>query len=184
MELRGNRKNIEGWKRYSEYHPEMLDVYFREENSVREEYLYDKYVSEYISEFGSNVHIVLFEELIKNPKEIINAIYGFLGLDSKYEFDNIPKDNEGDFIYATREGWEAAAKWIKLVYKTKFNPTLQLTDSEKEEVKRSYLAKEKAPKLKSVKMLDEQKKYLEEYYGDSVRRLEKILEKDLSHIWF
>ena len=43
---------------------------------------------------------------------------------------------------------------------------------------------EQANQLYGVKLTDQQKKKLEAYFNDSVRKLEKELGKDLSKLWF
>ncbi len=54
--------------------------------------MYFKYVDEYIKLFGSqNVKVLIYEDLLKEPKSFVQQVYSFLNVDSDFEPSNLYK---------------------------------------------------------------------------------------------
>lgn len=62
--------------------------------------VYIKYVEEYLKYFSRNkMHIMIFEDLIKNPKKELSELYDFLGIDNSEQFLKLPKPSNSSIIW-------------------------------------------------------------------------------------
>ena len=124
--------------------------------------------------------------MVKYPKEIINDILSFLGSTRQYEQENLPVENEGNFVMADIEGLRIAEKYLDIYWEYKYPEKIRKLSRDElfEEQLKIQKQFEQAGKIYNVKMTTEQRKYLQVYYCDSVRKLEKMINRDLSEIWF
>ena len=132
------------------------------------------------------IKIVLFEDMVKYPREIINDILSFLGSTRQYKQENLPVENEGNFVMADIEGLRIAEKYLDIYWEYKYPEKIRKLSRDElfEEQLKIQKQFEQAGKIYNVKMTTEQRKYLQVYYCDSVRKLEKMINRDLSEIWF
>ena len=57
-------------------------------------------VKKYIELFGKeNIHIIIFEKLLKNQKQELQKLYSFLNLDINKGLQELPKASNSSFIY-------------------------------------------------------------------------------------
>jgi hypothetical protein len=152
-----------------------IENFLKEEST--ETYKYDKWISEYIKYFGkNNVHVIIFEELIKNPDEVLNNLEDFLGiekiplkLEHKNKGDKIAKNYICAYISyllcKTREKLKSRPKWLR----------------DKVSVIYFYINKIILTNT-TYKMDDELKEKIYNFYLESIKNTEKIIDKDLS-IW-
>ena len=132
--------------------------------------LYYNNVKRYMEIFGVNqVKIIIFEEFIKNTKELFAEILEFLGLDislDDFEFEKhneffVPKNSFFQYFLASK----SVNKMVSI-----FSPTTR------KYVKKQFLQKEES----KPKMNDEDREILKNYYIKDVNNLEKYLGNNLS----
>ncbi|MDE7430764.1 MAG: sulfotransferase domain-containing protein [Lachnospiraceae bacterium] len=132
------------------------------------------------------IKIIIFEEMIKKPKEVVNEILQFIGSSKKYSHEELPYVNEGKFVMADMRGLEIAQKCGKMEVLYRYPDGV--LGRNRDEVYSEYLeVKEQfrqAKKIYNMKLSEDMRKKLEMYYYDKVRELEKLLNKNLSQIWF
>ena len=132
--------------------------------------------------------IVFLEELIKEPKAVMNDILGYIGVSEQYEAEKLPFKNEGNFVMADIEGYRLARLRHETFYSLHQDLLSLSNPRERYEKRREYMEiKEKydqAERIYKVKMTQEQRKKAEKCFNDSVRKLEVFVDRDLSEIWF
>lgn len=189
MRVRQGRGELqEAYKKSGKFYEEMFDEHFERctnEGVLPHEYIYwIKNFQKYYKR--EQIKIIFFEEMIKEPDKIINDILKFIGVLNIYTNKNFPYVNEGNFVMADEHGYIVAKRMMELIVKRRY---MEMEDIQEIYKSQSYYEVinnqfEAAEKLYGVKMTDKQRKKLENYFNESVRRLEKYLDKDLSNIWF
>lgn len=187
MAVRLGQGDLEqAYQKYGKFYVEMFDVFF-ENNIDSYEYIYwiEQFEKYYAKE---QIKIVFFEELIKAPQAVINDILEFIGVTDRYEYANLPIENEGNFVMADIEGYKLA-NLKHSEYNRISKELLSLEDNRSRYEKQQELLgiKEKydrAEKIYGVKMTQEQRNKVKERFNDSVRKLEAFVNRDLSEIWF
>lgn len=148
---------------------------------------YADWIEQFLAYYSKGqIKIVLFEDMVKDPRGIMNDILAFLGSNCQYEQESLPKENEGNFVMADSKGLEIAGKRLDMYWEDKYPDEMRKLSRDElygEQVRLEILFNQ-AEKIYDVRMTGEQKQFLEKYYYDSVRRLEKIMDRDLSEIWF
>ncbi len=128
--------------------------------------IYHEGVQRYLKIFGKkNVKILIFEEWIKDPKNTVNEIIRFLGLNYK-----IPQELKLKMYYSHKVPRGSIARNIvtnRYIRKTTAN---LFSVSTREFFKRFIVKKSTKPK-----MLEEDRKKLVEFFQEDVRKLENIL---------
>ena len=122
-------------------------------------------VKVYLQEF-SEVHVCFFEDLVSNPVLFMQDIYKFLETDNKF-IPDIKKQYNQTFI--------PKSKLIHFLYYYRHKFNLKL--------KTPIFIKEKAFKTKKNLMNDTTKIYLKKYFKEDIKKLENLINKDLSH-WY
>ncbi len=132
------------------------------------------------------IKIVIFEEMIENPRKAINEILQFVGSSCEYMYEDLPWANEGNYVMADIEGLEIASRRGKLIYEYRY--LKEASGRNKEEIMDELTEIKKqcdqARKIYDLKLSEGERKMMEAYYNDSVRELERMLNRDLSEIWF
>lgn len=148
---------------------------------------YSKYVDWiklFLKHFSKEkIKIVIFEEMIKEPKKILNDMLCFIGSSSRYDYEKLPIVNEGNFVMSNLKSLEIAKEYhdINLEYRYGEKSNMNRVYHDYLKIKKEY---ESADKIFNVKLLEKQRQKLEEFYYESVRNLENLMNKDLSDIWF
>jgi hypothetical protein len=63
--------------------------------------VYYTYVKKYLELFGEkNVHIILFENLIKNQTLELQKLYNFLGIDKDKGYQELPKPSNSAMVWS------------------------------------------------------------------------------------
>lgn len=148
---------------------------------------YVDWIEQFLKYYPKNqIKVIIFEEMIKKPKDTVNDILQFVGSSLQYQYEKLPLENEGNFVMADIDGLKTAEKRLDIYWEYKYPKEIRsYTEDElfqeKLEAEKQY---GKENKIYNVKMTTDQRKMLERYYFDSVRKLERLLDKDLSGIWF
>ncbi len=132
--------------------------------------LYYERVKAYKDLFGSNVQVIIFEELIENPIKVQEELNGFLGLED-LNFDITKKYNQSK---------EEKSKIIsKFIHKDNLLKSVLkvLVSSRKvrQYVKQIILKMNEKPNIISVEIDDETHSCLVNYYSNNVAELENLL---------
>ena len=62
--------------------------------------VYIQYIEEYLKYFSRDkMHIMIFEDLLKNPKKELSELYDFLGIDNSEQFLKLPKPSNSSTIW-------------------------------------------------------------------------------------
>lgn len=176
-------RQINYYMRYRRFDVRMFNHYIHDyiTSNIDTRFCYMDWIEEYLKYYGKEkIKIVVFEEFIKNPTDVMNEIQEFVGVD-KIEYGELPHSNEGKTV--SRNYFSAL-----------INRHLYRKDNALRYVKSAKIKKrheERKAKLHSYtlienneKMLPESKQLLEEYYKDSIHRLEVFMDKSLEGIWY
>lgn len=80
--------------------------------------VYIKYIEEYLQYFDRrNLHVMLFEDLIQNPKPELKKLYTFLGIDTSEKYLELSKASNtsmvwNNFIYQTLLKKPSLTRWL------------------------------------------------------------------------
>lgn len=168
------------------YTKEVFEEYYKR-GSAAAMFRYTDYIQQFLECWPSDqIKIVLFEEMVKKPRKTMNEILQFIGSSCEYMYEDLPRINEGNYLMADIKGLEIAIKRGELKYEYYFlkapsERSNKETLDELAEIEKQF---EHAEKIYDLKLSGEDRKALESYYNDSVRELEKIINRDLSEIWF
>lgn len=143
-------------------------------------------ISEFMKYYPrEQIKVVFLEELSRDTREGMNDILKFIGSAGKFDADKLPHDNIGSYVMADIESYRSLCQKYVLFLELRRMETNDRQFGETYEAYKQICMKEKnAKKLYNIKILPEQKKKAEDYYYNSVRDLEKLLDKDLSKLWF
>lgn len=130
--------------------------------------LYSEQIQRYLNLFGKNqVKIIIFEEFIKNPKEVVEDILKFLDIYIKLN----SFESEIHNTFNLPSGYVRAvllnSKFLKKI--SSFLPK-----SFRKSLKDNFLLTEKNPEISK-----EDEKFLKNFYKEDVQKLEKILNRRL-----
>lgn len=163
----------------------MFDEYFKvlDHNNLLDcAHLISEFMKYYPRE---QIKVVFLEELSRNAREGMNDILKFIGSEGKYDADELPHDNKGSYVLADIESYRSLCqKYTLFLELRRMKTNDRQFDATYEAYKQICMKEKNARKLYNIKILPEQKKKAEDYYYNSVRDLEKLLDKDLSKLWF
>jgi len=130
--------------------------------------LYYENVKRYLDIFSpKHVKIIIFEEWVKNPKNVITEIMKFLDLnDFQFEFNAVPYNE-----------YKTAVKFSRQIIKSKRVSNIArilLTKSQRDHLRDKLFKKGKKPQ-----MTTQDRKTLVDFYKDDVRKLENLLGRKL-----
>ncbi len=176
-------KQINYYKKYPKFDVRMFDDYIADyiTSKVDTRFCYMDWIDEYLKYYDKeNVKVIIFEEFIKDPKSAMDDIQEFIGVEG-IEYGALPHSNEGKSVSKNY----ISAKINRYLYRR--DRELRYVKSDK--VKRRH-EKWKAKIHKHTlidnndKMLPESKAVLDEFYKDSIKRLEEFCGKSLEGIWY
>lgn len=138
--------------------------------------LYSDQIREYIEIFKDNVLVLVFEEMINEPKKVEKEISAFLGINnfllntkSKYNTTNEFKNNFYKYLFGSENIFKKIVRYILNNDKIKTNL--------KNKIYKIGLSK----KRKKNSICKETELYLHEYYKRDVYEVKEILNKDLKY---
>lgn len=139
-------------------------------------------------EHFKQIHLVFFEEFVRNEKKACEEIWRFLGLDADEAIDYSVCANEGNeravsgwrskhLMYI--KGWKYGLK--EFICMPHWAPGLYgWFERFYEKVRKKCLA----PDEDKSQMLPDTRKYLEAYFAEEVEAIERISGRDLSGVWY
>ncbi|MGP4038809.1 sulfotransferase family protein [Gracilibacillus sp. D59] len=136
--------------------------------------LYSDAIQEYLKYFGNNVHIIIFEELIDNPKKIEQNLKQFLEIESiSLEVDKKLNESNKEKVKSISDFIHKDNK-LKTFLKNSPIPT-KLRRNAKMMLQQFNESDEKV----KVNIDGEFKEFLIRYYKEDIKKLSKLLEKKL-----
>ncbi len=137
--------------------------------------LYSEKVQRYLDIFGKNkVKIIIFEEFIKNPNEILKEIFEFLGLDESKLDIKLAIYNKYENLGHLQPRGTSSETLLKNKVITKIGTKI-LPESIKKSLKQKLLEKKyEKPIMDPQDIID-----LKNYFNEDVQKLQKILGKKL-----
>lgn len=139
---------------------------------------YYKQLSKYLQFFSrKQILVVLFDEIVKEPLEVLKRIYGFVGVDDTF----IPKTALKKSNYAKKARFKNIVHFMddfirfmvhaKMTFVVKALKALRLN---------KLFLKMGTSRLSYPKMGDETRAWLKEKFIDDIEKLEKLIDRDLS----
>ncbi|SHJ11351.1 Sulfotransferase domain-containing protein [Tangfeifania diversioriginum] len=133
--------------------------------------LYYEQVKAYLDNF-TNVKVIVFDDLREQPQKVLAEICAFIGVNPGFDFDTSYKYNVS--------GTPKNQALYKLETSRKFVIFLKKLMPKKLAQKlKNRLTGEK--QMEKEEMLPETRKQLIEFFRDDILKLEKLIQKDLSH---
>lgn len=183
MRKTNEMRQVNYYKKYRHFDVRMFDDYISDYILSKEDtrFCYMDWIDEYLKYFDKkNIMVIIFEEFIRDPKSVMDEIQAFIGVEP-IEYGKLPHSNEGKSV-------------SKNYISAKINSYLYRRDRElryeksAEEKKKHEAWKKKIHKYTLIdndeKMLPESKETLDNYYRDSVQRLEGFCGKSLKGLWY
>ena len=134
---------------------------------------YYEQVKRYIEIFPQrNIKIYLFEDL-KNTKDFVLDIYKFLNINPDIYFPDITQKFNKGKVPKLKTTFYIAKKIGLIDLGRRITPSIV-----KNRLKKIFFSEKSLPKLTK-----EEKNFLISYYEDDIKKLSKLIERDLSH-WF
>jgi len=132
--------------------------------------LYYNQVKAYIESF-SNVHVCLYDDLIKSPEQFMGDIYAFLNIDNITAVDYTKRHNE------TVVPKNKPLQYINYI-RNRFGIQLNFVPEKyRNALKNLFFQKNKE------KIPQEEAQFLLPFFIDDIKKLEKLIDRDLSH-WY
>ncbi len=146
-------------------------------------------IREYLDHFPrKNIRLVFFEEFVREEKAACKELFDFIGISGDESLDYSIRANEGN----ERATSSHAAWTFKIIkgFNYGFYEFVALTywlPNAYRRFKGFYDRKRQEyflPDEDKSQMLPRTRKYLEAYFADEVRQIEKLSGKDLSELWY
>ena len=133
--------------------------------------LYYEQVSTFLNEF-TDVNIILQEDLHNNTKVVLSQVFNFLKVTDSIEINSNLQHNESGI---PNNIFSRLLLSRNNIFSTFFREIMKLV------IPRFLLEKAASKSLKKVTILKEDELYLKLYFLEDICKLEKLIEKDLSH---
>lgn len=148
---------------------------------------YSKFIKAFLKYFPKeNLKIIIFEEFINDSETYCKDILNFIGAEEDENVDYFLKANEGNRAPKSAMSIILMKTWKTIRgYYYKYVPFISYRFCENvmnfgEKIEKSLTK----PITKKVKIDNETKTILENFYRKDKEYIEKLLDKDLSKIWF
>ena len=157
-----------------------FDKLIREKSNKYVRYgLYENQLKPYVDLFGiKNIHIVLFDDINKNPDKVISDTYTFLGIDAKYIPLNLHQKINPAARYRNAAAFSSLRNVIQYAEKTLFSRLILWLKTNG--VRDKVLNWWRIPQV-NVEMLPASRKFLKDHYANPNSALSKLVGRDLSH---
>lgn len=141
---------------------------------------YARHVDRYLTTFGKeNVHVVLFEELVRDPREVFRALCAFLGVsqDAEISFgqhnaNKVPRFRKIPLLFVPTSKVRMAARSLPAPVHGRLRALARI------------IMKANTKREKRVPLRPETRRSLEEFFEDDVVELSALLGVDLARLWF
>lgn len=152
--------------------------------SIFSEHDYIQMYEAYKNVFGeANVKVVLFEDLINETEQVCKDIFEFIGADTDDIINYKQWKNKGDLVPINEEGRKRfhalyqEQQRFAVLHEEERQESLKVCQKRKAELEQYYTKNNETPTSYTVDIL-------KKYYRPYKEYIEKILNRDLSDIWF
>ena len=173
------------YKQYRKYSAAIFSDFIEDKIYTEEidRFRYDKWIGEYLKYFSRDqIKVVVFEEFIRNPRQMMDEIQEFIGVENKQDYEELPHSNDGGGVSRGYLSAYINYRYYMSIRNRKENIDLSLKQ------RTFYRFAKWAQKYTTVenkeKPTAEQTEELQAYYRPSVRRLGELLGRDLEDIWY
>jgi hypothetical protein len=157
-------------------------IWWKRNDLVREGYYY-KNLSKFYKMFPhENIRVILYEDFNAHPDYVLKEIYSFLGVDPEFATDLSVRYNESGII--KNKFWDKIYGQKGIVLKTVKGllPRNIVTDLRDNIYLQKFLNKLRSGNLTKPKFDPQLKSRItNEIYGEDIRNLQKLIDRDLSH---
>ncbi len=126
-----------------------------------------------------NIHVILLDDIIKNPKRVVKNLYTFLNIDNQY----FPSVADRKVNKARKVRSNALLKLSKIVWDAMFNigvDKFAIKIAENNVVTKLY-HKINTVRVKNPPLTQEARLFLQNYYKEDIDNLMLLLHRDLTH---
>lgn len=163
--------------------PEMYEHYvqsFVKDNQLqcKDDFLYERWINEYLKYYKlDQMHFILFEDFISEPQTVINGLKDFLGI----------KQQKINRVMIVNADFGISKNWICRMINKRVNYCLNKCNNLflkgmfyklQNKCYTFTLVENKASMSKKTENI------LRKHYEDTVQSIEKLLQRDLSQVWF
>ncbi|MBZ8179809.1 sulfotransferase family protein [Oscillatoria salina] len=134
-------------------------------------YFFDKFNRE-------QIRVYLYDELVKNPVEMMQDMYRFIGVDDTFVPDTSSKKQVAQVPKSTTVNQLLRGQnWFRSVVSSALKPIIPLEVRQKI---RSKLIKMNSAEKKAMPLLPAERQILRELYREDILKLQDLIQKDLS----
>lgn len=176
---------VDYYKKYKKYSTEIFSDFIRDKIYSEEidRFQYDKWIEQYLQYFSRDqIKVVVFEELLRDTKRVMEEIQNFIGVKNKLVYDELPHSNDGSSVSRGYLSAYVNLKYYQVIRSRKENTELPWKQ------KMFYEVVKRAQKLITVenneKVTPQQRAELQEFYRPSVKRLGELLGRDMEKFWY
>ncbi len=176
-------QQVKYYKQYHKFDVRMFDNYISDYilSGKETRFQYMKWINRYLRFYDrSQIKVVFFEDVIREPEKTLNEIQEFIGVKAK-SFSSLPHSNEGkevsrNYLSARINRW-LYRKDRELRYIS--SPKKKTRQNQRKKLLHKYTLLENRDK-----MLPESRKVLLDHYMDSIHELEEFCGRDLKGMWY
>ncbi len=174
------RDEVEFYKHHLKYCLKMFDEFIEDRDLIR--FHYEVWINEFLEYFPKEqIKIMFFEDLIADTNGTMNELQKFIGLDTPYDYQELPHENNGNMVSKNYISALINFKYYWLQRESKEGGELSTKK------KKFYEFAKKAQKYTSIdtkqKMTDEQRKKLNVSYADTIKAIEEMTGRSLTKLW-
>lgn len=176
-------RHVNYYLKYFHFDVRMFDRYIKDYilSGKETRFCYIDWIREYLKYFKrENIKIVVFEELIRDPKNIMNEIQDFIGVE-RQKYESLPHTNEGKSVSKNYLSAlvNSGVYWSDIVLRPVKSHKIRKNheDRKKKILEHTLIESEE-------KMLDSSRETLQKYYEKSIHELEEFCGKSFEGLWY
>lgn len=176
---------VEYYKEHKKYSVEIFTDFIEDKifSEKVDRFQYDRWIADYLKYFSKDqIKIIVFEELLRDTKRIMDEIQDFIGVKDKKVYEELPHSNDGSGVSRGYVSAYINYRYYMSIRNRKENS--QFTYKQKKFFEFAKWAQKYTTVENKEKMTPEQKARLQEFYRPSVERLSELLGRDVGKIWY
>ena len=170
-------RDLKFYERFKGVSPDIFDKWLEESEDEYKTFKYMDSIDEYLKYYPKEqIKVVLFEDLVKEPQRVMDEIQAFIGIEESLRktYEGFPRRNEGSMVcknYSCALVNNYISQMLSDV-KGKPDETHEIAVL-RADVEGALYSEYKEP------MKPETEKWLREYFGDSIKRMEAFLGREI-----
>ncbi|GAB4237952.1 MAG: sulfotransferase [Ekhidna sp.] len=156
-------------------------IWWKRPDLIQEGFYY-KHLSKFYSEFDSNqIKVLLYEELQKDPRKLMESLYHFIGVDDSFNPDLTIKLNSSGFVKNKFVNQLVGGKGLVARAGKSILPEKAISMLKNKRVIQKKLNKVREKNLVKPELDLELKNQVTRVYEDDIKQLADLIKRDLSH---